>query len=125
MRVPATTATGPVADLTQDQIDAEFSHIIRTNFSGQVSGEARQIGHSWTPENPMGMANPRDTLGLPKADSGQLLTRARVLDMDCVTICDALPIPEDGVAGGGPEWLFPDPATQLEVHWTIPLVPPW
>lgn len=37
MRVPATTATGPVADLTQDQIDAEFSHIIRTNFSGQVN----------------------------------------------------------------------------------------
>lgn len=36
MRVPATTASGPVATMTPDQIDTEFSHIIRTNFSGQL-----------------------------------------------------------------------------------------
>jgi hypothetical protein len=59
------------------------------------SGDARPWGHSWTPENPMGMANPRDTLGLPKANSGQLLTRARVESMEGVTIQDATAIPED------------------------------
>ena len=37
MRVPTTTATGPVASFTQDEIDTEFSHIIWTNFSGQLT----------------------------------------------------------------------------------------
>lgn len=36
MRVPTTTFGGPVATIAQDQIDAEFSHIVWTNFSGQV-----------------------------------------------------------------------------------------
>lgn len=36
---------------------------------------------------------------------------------------DALPL--DGNPGAVPEWLFPGPFSQLEVHWTIPLVPPW
>lgn len=71
----------------------------------------------------MGMSNPRAELGLPKGNSGQMLTRARVTDMEGVMRRDALPL--DGNPGGAPEWLFPDPAAQLEVHWTIPLVPPW
>lgn len=37
MRVPTTTAGGPVATHTRAQIDAEFSHILWTNFSGQVT----------------------------------------------------------------------------------------
>ena len=71
----------------------------------------------------MGMANPRSALGLPKVNSGQMLTRARVRSMDGVIKRDALPL--DGNPGGAPEWLFPDPVSQLEHHWTIPLVPPW
>lgn len=86
-------------------------------------GESGQWGHSWTPENPMGMVNPRSELGLPKVNSGQMLTRARVRSMDGVIKRDALPL--DGNPGGAPEWLFPDPMSQLEHHWTIPLVPPW
>lgn len=86
-------------------------------------GDSGPMGHSWTPENPMGMANPRGELGLPKVNSGQQLTRARVTDMEGVMKRDALPL--DGNPGGAPEWLFPDPLSQLEVHWTIPLVPPW
>lgn len=88
-------------------------------------GDARPMGHSWTPENPMGMANPRNESGLPKANAGQMLTRARVVNMEGVSTRDALPILEDGVEGGRSEWLLPDPESQLEVHWTIPLVPPW
>lgn len=30
-----------------------------------------------------------------------------------------------GNPGGAPEWLFPNPVSQLEHHWTIALVPPW
>jgi RHS repeat-associated protein len=86
-------------------------------------GDSGPMGHSWTPENPMGMANPRNELGLPKGNSGQMLTRARVTNMDGVMQREALPL--DGNEGGAPEWLFPDPENQLEVHWTIPLVPPW
>ena len=86
-------------------------------------GDSGPMGHSWTPENPMGMANHRAQLGLPKGNSGQVLTRARVKDMGGVVQRDALPL--EGNPGGAPEWLFPDPAGQLEVHWTIPLVPPW
>lgn len=112
-------ATGVAADTAADLGKAE-QYVYRIH-----GGDAGPMGHSWTPENPMGMSNPRDYLGLPKANSGQMLTRARVLNTDGVATRDALPIPEDGVTGGGPEWLFPDPAGQLEVHWTIPLVPPW
>lgn len=88
-------------------------------------GESGPWGRSWTPENPQGMQNPRDWLGLPKENSGQMLTRARVRNTDDLTIRDALPIKEDGVAGGGPEWYFPNPSSQLSEQWTIPLVPPW
>ena len=44
MRVATTTEAGPVATLTQDQINTEFSHIIRTNFSGQLTDNAAEIG---------------------------------------------------------------------------------
>lgn len=37
MRVPATTAAGPVDALPQDLVDREFSQIMWTNFSGQVT----------------------------------------------------------------------------------------
>jgi len=60
--------------------------------------------------------------GLPKGNSGQMLTRARVTDMEGVVRRDGLPL---GRSGGAPEEFFPDPASQLEVHWTNPLVPPW
>lgn len=86
-------------------------------------GDSGPMGHSWTPENPMGMESPRNDLGLPKGNSGQMLSRARVLNMDGVTQRPALPL--DGNDGGAAEWLFPDPASQLEIQWTIPLVPPW
>ena len=71
----------------------------------------------------MGIANPRSELGLPKVNSGQMLTRAKVRSMEGVIKRDALEL--DGNPGGAPEWLFPNPESQLEHHWTIPLVPPW
>jgi hypothetical protein len=70
------------------------------------------------------MANARDWLGLPKANAGIYVTRARVVDTAGVSTRAALPIPADGVLGGGPEWLFPEPVSQLEEIWTIPVIPP-
>jgi hypothetical protein len=68
------------------------------------------------------MEDPRAQLGLPKVNSGEFLTKASVQDMEGVIQRDALPL--DGNPGGGPEWLFPDPQTQLSELWTIPLEPP-
>ena len=34
MRVTTTTAGGPVATMSSDQVNAEFSHLMWSNFSG-------------------------------------------------------------------------------------------
>lgn len=41
MRVTTTIERGPVATMPCDQVDAEFSHLIWTNFSGPDSGLTR------------------------------------------------------------------------------------
>ncbi|TKI63923.1 RHS repeat domain-containing protein [Nocardioides jishulii] len=84
--------------------------------------DARKWGHSWTTENPLKMANPRSRLGLPKVNSGEHVTCARVCDMGGVKKRDALPL--DGNPGGGPEWLFPNPQQQLNEIWTLRMDPP-
>jgi hypothetical protein len=68
------------------------------------------------------MPNPRDSLGLPKVNSGEYVTCARVCNADGVIRRGALPL--DGTTGGGPELLFPDPARQLEHVWTVRPEPP-
>src|SRR6188472_1835852 len=44
MRVPTTTAAGPIDALPQDLVDLEFSQIVWTNLSGQVSCHGSQHG---------------------------------------------------------------------------------
>jgi len=133
--VPALTAAPSRLALTAGGGGARFAADSGGTVSDLSSGDqfvyrtwggaSRQWGHSWTPENPLTMSNARDLLGLPKGNAGIYLTRARVLDTAGVTTRPALPIPADGVAGGGPEWLFPDPANQLDEIWTIPVIPPF
>ena len=85
-------------------------------------GDARQWGHSWTTENPLEMASPRSRLGLPKVNSGEHLT--------CARVCNNGGSHQTRRAatrwnpGGGPEWLFPNPEQQLEHLWTIFMEPP-
>jgi hypothetical protein len=43
MRVLTTTAAGPVGALPQDLVDREFSQIMWTNFSGQVTFLTRTL----------------------------------------------------------------------------------
>ena len=48
MRVPATTAAGPVDALPQDLVDREFSQIMWTNFSGHIRAKFHRIGDHLT-----------------------------------------------------------------------------
>jgi hypothetical protein len=86
-------------------------------------GDSAEMGHSWTPENPAEMENPRGELGLPRGNSGEYLSSATVRNWDGVISRSALPL--DGNPGGATEFLFPDPLSQLEWGWTIPLDPPY
>jgi RHS repeat-associated protein len=82
-------------------------------------GLAQPDGASWTPVDPDLMANPRDYLGLPKVNTGKFLEVAIALTLpNVMKTADA--IPEDGVEGGGPEWLFFSPETQLQYVTTLP-----
>jgi hypothetical protein len=125
------TATNKVESTLVKEVTSEVSSAADTGVVSQGDqfvfrvhgGDSAQWGHSWTPENPMRMQSPRSSLGLPNGNSGQLLTRARVVSSEGVVERAALPL--DGNPGGATEWLFPNPETQLVEHWTIPLVPPW
>lgn len=63
------------------------------------------------------MGNPRSELGLPKVNSGEYVTCARVCNTDGVIKRNALPL--EGTQGGAPELLFPNPQQQLQHLWTI------
>jgi hypothetical protein len=104
------TFTTPSISVVATKFDGEFVYRVH-------GGDSGPWGHSWTTENPLQMANPRDTLGLPKVNSGEYVTCARVCNTDGVIRREALPL--DGTTGGGPELLFPDPVRQLEHVWTV------
>ena len=86
-------------------------------------GDSGPWGRSWTSDNPADMVNPRDSLGLPKANTGEFLTKALVQDTTGVIARSALPL--EGTTGGAPELLFPRASAQLQEIWTIPLDPPY
>jgi hypothetical protein len=104
------TSTTSLALSNATKFDGEFVYRVHGGGSGPW-------GHSWTTENPLQMAYPRDTLGLPKVNSGEYVTCARVCNTDGVIRREALPL--DGTTGGGAELLFPDPVRQLEHVWTV------
>ena len=84
-------------------------------------GNSGPWGHSWTPENPLEMDNPRAESGLPKGNAGQFLTKAAVQDTEGVITRSALPL--DGNPGNAEEWLFPDPESQLSEILDHPIGP--
>jgi hypothetical protein len=86
-------------------------------------GQSEPWGHSWTPTYPRTLANPRDALGLPPANSGEYLTTGRVKDWTGVRGRRALPL--GGTTGGAPEYLFPDPEGQIQHVSTQPMDPPF
>jgi hypothetical protein len=58
MRVPATTAAGPVDALPQDLVDREFSQIMWTEFSGQVKTYRVWQGTSFRANFLKGLSDP-------------------------------------------------------------------
>jgi hypothetical protein len=69
------------------------------------------------------MADPRNSLGLPNANTGEYVTAARVKDWTGVVARRALSL--DGNEGGATEYLFPNPEQQLEHISTTAVEPPY
>jgi RHS repeat-associated protein len=84
-------AAGDVADLGGAEAGAGGAGGVEQFVYRVHGGDSGPLGHSWTPENPLRMANPRAQLGLPKGNSGQYLTKARVNDLNGVTTRPAPP----------------------------------
>jgi RHS repeat-associated protein len=83
-------------------------------------GDAAQDGASWTPKNPTEMTNPRDELGLPDGNSGEFVSKAKVLqEPDVIQKAAEL----DGNAGGAEEWKFFNPSEQLRIESTTRVNP--
>jgi hypothetical protein len=81
-------------------------------------GDSDPLGHSWTPENPSEMANPRGELGPPNGNSGELISTGQITDPEGIVSREALPL--DGNPGGAEEWLIPNPESQIENIRTSP-----
>ncbi len=119
---PIEAPTGHLSSVQSSQVAAKSADDAGELVYRVHGGDARQWGHSWTTENPLKMGNARSDLGLPKVNSGDYVTCARVCNSDGVIKRNALPL--DGNPGGGPELLFPNPQQQLQHLWTIRARPP-
>ncbi|HEV2952459.1 MAG TPA: hypothetical protein VG015_00005 [Candidatus Dormibacteraeota bacterium] len=86
-------------------------------------GGAKELGRSWTPINPESLANPRDALGLPGANSGEFMSTARITNSAGISSRAALPF--EGNAGGALEYVIPNPLNQLELLVSKALHPPF
>ncbi len=120
---PDETGLGEVADAEVDSWAVESVDEATQTVYRVHGGDSSPIGTSWTTQDPAEMANPRDELGLPNGNSGEFVSKARVLNEDGVerTIASAL----DGNSGGAVEWRFPNPSMQLRVESTIEVHPPY
>src|SRR5438270_263268 len=76
-------------------------------------GKSGELGHSWSPVNPVSLDDARAQYGLPPGNAGTNLTRARIIDWTGVSARRALPLA--GQRGGAIEYLIPDPEMQLEI----------
>ena len=75
-------------------------------------GEARGLGRSWTTVNPGNVENYRKAAGLFPENSGQFVIEGRLTNTEGVLFRDALPGP-NGVGGGLPEVVIPNPGSQV------------
>jgi hypothetical protein len=73
--------------------------------------EAGAWGRSWTTVDPRTVPNFRNAAGLPAQNSGRFVTEGILENTQGVTTRGALPL--HGNAGGLPEVVIPNPATQV------------
>ena len=85
-------------------------------------GGAKPNGVFWTPIDPRTLERPRNALGLPPANSGELMTVGELIDPTGVEARPALPF-EDS-AGGALEYVVPNPLKQVHVIEIVRMDPP-
>lgn len=92
---------------------AENEIPVGTDVTRNFGGESDLYGHSWT-SDPVSTQT-RDNLGLPAGNTARFQAHGTIIDNDGIMARRALPIPEDGVAGGG-ELLVPSPSSQIQLN---------
>lgn len=75
--------------------------------------EAGAMGRSWTTVDPRTVPNYRDAAGLPAQNSGRFISEGVLQNTQGVTTRGALPL--HGNAGGLPEVVVPNPASQIRL----------
>ena len=92
-------------------------------FGGMERGSL-PMGESWTPVDPTGVTDLRESAGLPNENPARFMVEGRLNDPAAVReIRAALEL--DGNAGGLPEYLIDDPSTNVSVVNVSGVNEPW
>jgi hypothetical protein len=97
---------GAVAGKTASVIE-EGTSVFRV-----FGGEAKGLSQSWTTINPGAIADYRTASGLFPGNSGQFIAEGRLMNTEGVALREALPGP-NGIGGGLPELVVPNPGNQI------------
>jgi hypothetical protein len=106
----------------QPNVGDRLYRIYGENDVGEGSGP---YGQSWTSVDPGTMEDPRGELGLPDSNQGRFLVEGVLIDAGAVVVRPADPYPADADNGGLPEYLVPDPGSQIEITGVYGLNPEW
>jgi RHS repeat-associated protein len=98
--------------------DTRSDHVTVYRLYGGSSGPN---GASWTTSDPRGMANPRNSLGLPNGNTAEHLDSGTLVSRQGVGFRSALALGENQYGpnrGGAPEVLIPNAANQVQGRTT-------
>ena len=87
-------------------------------------GASRELGLSWTPLDPRSAADAyRDLAGLPSVNLGTFLTIGQLRYAGGITVYPGVPL--EGNIGGWPEYVIPNPSSQVQVIERLVVNPPF
>ena len=94
------------------------SWVLKTFGGGQkvyrvFGDEAKKDGQSWTTVDPRKLNNPRDTLGLPNANSGRFVAEGKLTNTEGVHYREGGALAADGNKGGAKELIIPNSKKQV------------
>jgi len=124
LALPGPKGTSTVVDMTAA---VKAPSILTAVTEGETiyrvwGGESGAFGHSWTPVDPGTVSDFRNAAGLPNGNNGTWTSVGTLTDTAGVSSRSALPL--DGNQGGLPEYLIPNPQTQIEPKYSINNEPP-
>src|SRR6185437_10896478 len=124
LALPGPKGTSTVVDMTAA---VKAPSILTAVTEGETiyrvwGGESGAFGHSWTPVDPGTVSDFRNAAGLPNRNNGTWTSVGTLTDTAGVSSRSALPL--DGNQGGLPEYLIPNPQTQIEPKYSINNEPP-